>query len=212
MAGIPLPDVAGVLRIRFSGNTQGKPWNNLFYAKYTGAPGNQTQINTLATALRGAWVASFSAVYAATDALSTTTVWDLSNRTLPAGLNSTSAPGSYASPNRIPPSVAAVISWTVNDRWRGGHFRSYIAVPDLGCVGGVTISAPYLTALGGAATNWETQLRAINYQGAALEFVGVRYHGKTDAGQVYPRVLTMAGHKVKNRVDSMRRRTGKEAG
>jgi hypothetical protein len=210
MAGTPLPDVPGILRIRFQGKTQTHLWNNLFFAKYTGAPGTQAQINALASSLRGAWAGSFSAVLAASDSLDTTTVWDLSNRNLPSGLNSVSSPGAHAELVRLPPQVAAVISWTVPDRWRGGHFRTYIPVPDAASVVGATIQAAYLTALGGAATAWETQLRAINYQGAPLEFVGVRYHGDTTAGQIYPRVLTMAGHKVKSRVDSMRRRSGKE--
>lgn len=207
-----LPDVSGVLRIRFQGGVGGHPWNNLFYAKYTGSPGTQAQINTLATALRAAWGGSWAATQCTDDQLQTTQVWDLSSRTLPTGLNTQTQAGTRTPTSKLPANCAGVVSWTVNYRWRGGHFRTYLPGLLLADVTGLSTLAPaYTTLLGTAATNWETQLAAISYQGGPLTFWAVRYYSDKQLLPT-PMQLQVIGHKVKPRMDSMRRRLGKEVG
>lgn len=207
-----LPDVPGMLRIRFSGTVLGHPWNNLFYAKYVGTPGTQAQINTLANALRTAWGASWAATQATTDSLTQTQVWDLSGRANPSGLNTTVLAGTRTPNSQLPANCAGVVSWTVNYRWRGGHFRTYLPGLMLADVsGGSVLAGAYTTLVGGAATNWETQLAAINYQGGPLQFWGVRYYSNKELLQT-PLQVQVIGHKVRARMDSMRRRLGKETG
>lgn len=121
------------------------------------------------------------------------------------------SPG-VGSGNCLQPQVAACGSWTSTASWRGGKPRTYLP----------GVSASYITTVGGAAltptasTNYKTQFTAFLAQvnattggGAAFNMGFPSYYSKC-AFRPTPLFFPFLGVVVHDRVDSQRRRSGKE--
>jgi hypothetical protein len=107
-------------------------------------------------------------------------------------------------------STACVISWPVNRRWRGGHARTYLTGQVIADVqNGKQWTSTYQAAVATAATTFRNSLNALSQQGAPWSMVLVSYTGK-DLTVSYPFVIPVNAPTVHPRIDSQRRRLGKE--
>lgn len=124
MALGPLPDVDHVARVKMNGTNNGTPWVALFFWHYlTNAP-DSSGMSALAAGFGAAWQSHLLPAFGVTVSLSNVEAWDLSRRDGPVGAFTAGFTGSRAG-GPLPTSVSAVVSWKVNYRWRGGHFRTY---------------------------------------------------------------------------------------
>ena len=121
----PLPPVAGVCKVEYSGNLGGIPYANLFHIAYSGPPPDQNAIDSLAGKMQNGWSVEFVPVVNTSLVIQSTTVTDLSSNTGVIGVNNTVMPGSRAG-QVGPNNCATVLSWAISRRYRGGHPRSYL--------------------------------------------------------------------------------------
>lgn len=116
------------------------------------------------------------------------------------------------SANCMPASVAYCWSWQVTGRWRGGHPRSYMpGLPEgsLTIIGGKTIATATQSNLAGAGVNLLNAVAAITINSITFQLGTIRY-SSGHAPIVPPKFLQYLGCAVHPRLDSQRRRLGKE--
>lgn len=121
-----------------------------------------------------------------------------------------SSAGSVATPP-LPNNVAICISWPTGRRYKGGHCRTYIpGVPNTNMQDGTTYTSASIAAYQSAAAGFQTALAAHTVPSAGvLQLVTVsRVKNKVvlDNPLVYPLQAPI----VDNRIDSQRRRLGRD--
>lgn len=207
----PFVPVASVLRFRYAGLAAGNTWVNSFAVQYAGTVPDATALSALATTLRGLWNTHLAALYVTTSSLQSTTVWDISSETGASGVNSTTAVGTTAAANPLPMNAAVAVSWPIQIRYRGGHPRTYLLARNGGDVTGQKVlGTAYHDAIVAAFTAWRGAVNATALGGANLTLGAVHYLPprtvpKT-AGQFYSAGIPV----VHGRLDTQRRRLGKE--
>lgn len=214
MAKQPFVPVAGVLRFRYAGTFQGAPWVNGFALSYNGTPPLQGQLDPLATALRQEWLSYWGGLLSDQTTLLSTTVWDISSTEGVSGVDNVVEHGQTVLTNLLPVNSAVVVSWPVVSRYRGGHFRTYI-VPrsNLDITSGRLLNGSTVTAYQGAAAAFRTAVNTLSLNGSTLTLCGVRYF-PTGEGVVRTsgRPFPFGVPAVHGRLDTQRRRLGKEVG
>lgn len=205
-----LPDSPLTLRIKTSGVVQGMPWNNLFYAVYVSGTPTNADCGVLAAQLSSDWNTTLGLCFGQNAQLRQVTVWDLSSRNGATGFDATVHSGQHTGTTTVPPSVAACVSWSVQQRWRGGHPRTYIPISYAADCSSTLIAGTHQTLLLSSARAWRTAINGRQFLGAALTMYTIRYFH--DRGQMYPipAKLPIQDAAVHSRLDSMRRRLGKE--
>lgn len=211
MATKPFVPVANHCRVKISGTHLGGPFNNLFYIRYAGSQPDQASLTTLAAQLSSDYSLAFGPVLHTQTIVQRCDVWDLSANTGAVGFDTTTHAGTVSGTNYMSASMAVCVSWMVQMRWRGGHFRTYVPgkfVTDL--TNGRTLTTTYQAAVLTAARGFRTAVNGRSLGGAQIVFAAVRYHH--DAGQAYPAgyPLVVNDAAVRSRVDTQRRRLGKE--
>ena len=217
MALGPLPDVQNMARIKMSGSYQGQPVVTLFYWHYNASSVDTNALATLASAYLQGWTQHLASAFHTSVNYNAAEAWDLASRTGAVGVSQSSNPGTRpGSPLTV--NVALCSSWKVQYRWRGGHPRTYWPA---GVAGDVTTG------------NQITQVLADNFQ-AGCENLLVMLRGLTINGQGgYPALvryvhtpapgappeyfnppldLEITDVAVHRRLDSQRRRYGRELG
>lgn len=120
----PLPDVPNVARVKMSGTNQGTPWVALFYFHYLAGTVTSADMVSLSIGFSDAWGTTMAPAFVSSVTLDAVEAWDLSNRSGAQGSGGTTKTGSRVG-SPLPVNIAAVASWKVNYRWRGGHARTY---------------------------------------------------------------------------------------
>lgn len=214
MALGPLPLVPGGIKLRLIYDWNTRPAINVMNLHYTGTVPTVADLTTLATNLAAAWVTNLQATLLTTVTRKYIEVTDLSSRTGATFTNSVSAAGTKTLLNPLPANVAAVISWRVNYRYRGGHPRTYhpgligtdVASP-------ITLSGAFVNSLTNAYRAWLTAVNAMTLGGAPLRLAMLSYYSSTNGIPHYkpnPELFDISDCVVHNRIDSMRTRLGKE--
>lgn len=209
----PLPDVASVCKIRLIGQFYGNPWVNVMYAKFTGGPLTQATLDAVSTAIRTAWVANMAPRYITNSGLVSVEVTDLTTRT---SLQSTDVVGGLGTDATAGGSAATAIciSLVNGKRYRGGHPRQYLSgVNASAYTSGKTLSGTVITNYKNSFTAFINAINALTNGGTTWAVSSVGFYHKVNGVQAYrvpPEVLPITGIKVHNRIDTQRRRLGKE--
>lgn len=213
MALGPLPDVLNVARVKMIGSNQGTPWVALFFWHYLAGTVTAGDLVSLCIGFATAWDTNMKAAFATTVSMTNVEAYDLSSRTGAQGTASGLGPGTRAG-TPLPASIAAVASWKVNYRWRGGHPRTYWPA---GTTGDVEQGHLWTTA---AAQAFDTAsgafLTAVNAltiggQGGYLTCVRYVHTPAPGAPPEYfdpPLDLRIQDVSVDRRLDTQRRRLG----
>jgi hypothetical protein len=209
----PLPDVAGVVKIRLLGTSQGgSKWANIMHAKVTGTI-DTTGLNTAATAIGGYWLTRFGLLVGMNTTLTTVELTDLTTRSAAQGSSTVGWQGSGAG-QLAPASVAACLTLKVPNRYRGGHPRMYVPSVLLSNIANGTVWASGAAAAYQAAgRGFRTDINAIIVGGTTWQLCAVSYYKSVNGQPLYktpPEVYIVSDVIVHSRIDSMRRRTGKE--
>jgi len=211
-----LPDVPNVLRLVLSGSKQGQPWAAVQYARFTGASPGSAELATAAAAVGTAWQSALAQIHTAEVLLTSVTCIDLTRLDAAVGSASMNHAGSRVG-TALPNQVALVASYKINVRYRGGHPRTYWpAGAQADITNGRLWTSGFLTLADGACTDYVGDINAITLGGGLLIFSAVSYFSGTDPGtgkpimRTTPLVFPVTTVEVHPRVDTQRRRLGKE--
>jgi len=123
-----------------------------------------------------------------------------------------SAPGALAVPS-APANVAACIGWAVQQHYRGGHPRTYLCgIPNNEFATAKTFSSAFITAVTLAANNFQNLVNSSsrgNMSAVKLGVVSFVLRKEWRSPPVF-RDFVVPGAHMDNRVDSMRRRLGRD--
>ena len=213
----PFVPVGQVLKIRLSGTNQTHPWVNGFHVKYSGAAPDQTALNTFAGLFGQAWMSYIAGVASDVIHQNECQVWDLSADTGAEGIDQTPHNGQVAAGPMLPASACIVVSWPVQQRWRGGHFRTYHPFANAANVtNGSQIVDATATAVQQAFLAFLGGVNQIPVNAQPVQLGGVRYFpaGTNPDGTPITRTsgsfLAFGTPIVRHRIDTQRRRLGKE--
>jgi hypothetical protein len=120
-------------------------------------------------------------------------------------------PGTAAS-LPLAPGLSVAVSWASAAYWRGGKFRTYMAgipINAIAATGDAQITATYAGNLRTAANGFLGDINALTAFPTGAGLGGVSYYSRY-AFRPTPLFLTFAGAHVHERLDSQRRRNGKE--
>jgi hypothetical protein len=203
------PPVAQTVLLRVSGLINGLPWNNLFHVRYTGTAPTPDQMNTIAAQTFDAYNSAFTSFLPSTASLLLVESVDLTSPMANSGQFQGNQAGTRVG-TPMQNSLAAVVSWHINYRYRGGHPRTYLPAGVLEDIGaGRLWLDPFPTELGAAALGFRAALNLIQVAPLTFAMVSVSYT-LDKAPRPSPMVFVIDNAIVHTRIDSQRRRLGKE--
>lgn len=202
----------GVVRVVINGTLSGQPTAAVMHSydpSYSGAHVTQGNLDATAAGFRAAWAAQFLTKQSSADfVLLAATAQDLSFADGLIGTAGGSTTGAQAG-SSLPANVAMCISWRVAMHYRGGHGRTYL--PGL-----VQIQQASATSWTGTVITQMTTA-ANNFMAAANTTMGTRPSTfvilrRVSGGHalVPPQPLLVTSAVIDTRIDSMRRRLGKD--
>lgn len=214
----PLPPLANTVKIMttWSGPNSTKAANIMWALMGSGWTPSTTNLASLAANVAASWN------YTGTQALGVypTTPWAPGTITCTdngggtenqAQITFTNA--SSGNTNPLPPNCAAVVSWQIPAHYRGGHPRTYLPGPTsqgLQTASGNQWSSAFRTGLATAAGNFLTHFNGLTV-GASSEALGCIAHHRNGVLLATPVFYPFSGGIIHGRVDSQRRRLGKES-
>lgn len=207
---VVLPDVPQMHKVIIKGLTQGAPFVNTFFAKSAAASFDQTAMDVIAAGMSAAYWQSFGPVLLTTTTHVQCQVIQLSSRTQPFGISTAAHAGAKVVAGPLPLNVACCVSHSISDRYRGGHPRMYLpAANGTDVQNGKTWVSGSLSAYQSAADAFLAAVNGLTAGATSWELYAVRYYSNH---QLLATPLTRKVNKevVHSRIDSMRRRTGKE--
>jgi len=205
----PLPDAAGIVRVRVVGTVNGSPFNNLFHLQYTGTAPSVANLNSVCTSVLTAWQTNFKSLCPSTVVLASADAQDLTNASAASGLATDTTAGTRAG-TPMPNSIAACITWKINNRYRGGHPRTYLPAGVIADVtGGNRWTYAFVTAADSAAAAFLVALNAISVGGSTYKAVCLSYR-RAKLPLDVPVPYTIVGSLVDHRPDTQRRRLGSD--
>lgn len=201
------------MRTAITGSHGTSVWANIFWTSHT-ASGvvDQASVDTMSTALAQAFITAFN------DVQSDTNLYTARKSTYftPGGgaLQSVGALTGGGSNNTgfdLPANCAFVVSWIANIYWRGGKPRTYLSGGRSSQIQGTTaLTSAAVLAIDGSADQFRTAVNALTagtVSATQLGFVSFRTNNEE---RVPPLFYPYTGHKVHTRLDSQRRRLGRE--
>jgi hypothetical protein len=209
----PLPDVANVARVKLIGSNQGTPWVALFFWHYLAGTVTAGDLVSLCTGFATAFDTHLKAAFATTVQLQNVEAYDLSSRTGAVGSATGFTTGTRLG-TALPTSTAAVASWKVNYRWRGGHPRTYwpagvTADVENGHLWASAAASAFDSGNGAFLTAVNTQI--VGGQGGYLTCIRYVHTPPGGTGPAYlnpPLDLRIQDVSVDRRLDTQRRRLG----
>jgi hypothetical protein len=205
----PLAPAPQVVEVKVNGLINSIPWANIFHLQYTGTAPQVADLNALCTSVLSAYATNFMPLVNAGAALSNAVASDLTNSAAAQGTATNTTVGSRTG-TALSNAQACVISWKINNRYRGGHPRSYLpATVASDIINGKNFQDAYVTAVNTAATAFRTALNAISISGASYKMVCLRRTiNKVTQNPAVP--ITIQTNLVDHRIDSQRDRMGKD--
>lgn len=126
----PLPPVGNMLKIMLAGVVDNEAiygWANVLHFPYSGAAPSDADCATIGGNVANDWATHMAPECPSPTQLTNVNVIDLSSPTAGQWDTVTSKPGTRGD-DSIPANAAALISYPVGTRYRGGHPRSYLYV------------------------------------------------------------------------------------
>lgn len=205
----PTPAVKAEFELEVTGETR-RFVNILHFAIPGGGPIPLGDLTSLATYLDAQYDLAFTDFMGTTVTHVESVFTDLTSDTAPRVITAPGTSGGSAG-SLLPLNVAAVASWAISRRYRGGHPRSYLGgMVDAQVSSPIALNPTFLT-------NWETALNTFLTNtsshiigGSTHEPVNVSYFSG-GAMRVSPVQDSIIGVTVHPRIDSQRRRLGKES-
>ena len=214
----PLPAAHHVIKceIKFTDSQSARGLVNIFHVGYTGADISVTDLANFATQFDLLVNNTLTTFMTSSMTHDESVFTDLTSDTAPRVITTPGTAGGNAGA-RAPASAAAVVSWLIARRYRGGHPRTYlggliasqIAEPN-------TLAEPFRTNFQTAARNFVNNVALINVPGGqGFNLVNLSYYDKnvTPAPphlRPVPFTDQITGANVHSRLDSQRRRLGRE--
>jgi hypothetical protein len=204
-----LPAVPNVLKVAIKGLYQGQPWMNGHYLQYTGTAPTVANLATIAAAIGSAWTANLAALCEPEVTVTEIDTTDLTSAFASQAATSQSLIGTRAG-DPLPVNIACVVSWQANFRFRGGHARTYLpAGAQTDITSGRLWASGFVSAANTAVAAYLAALNAISVGGATYKMVMVSYR-EANVDRTVPLVVTINSGSVHGRLDTQRRRLGKE--
>jgi len=207
---VALPFAGGVARIIVKQQQGGV---NIFNVLHAVDPAHlawqPAELTALATAVRQAWVANVLPLVNSSlnlsDVVCTDIGYDTGAEATVTGANLGGVAGTGMSAN-----TAICWSWKIARRYRGGHPRTYIgAIPLTAVTSPNTISPAMVTAHAAAATAVRAAVNGVAV-GAGTARLCVVHYVRAKAILPVPLVSEITGSSVDTRLDSQRRRLGRD--
>lgn len=212
---IILPPAPKVLRVRLIGTSQTRPWVNVLHVRYTTGSPSTADCNTYASNISSYWNSSIAPVVTTQTQLNSVEVLDLDTDHGNIYVNNTVRTGTKVGSSYAPTNTACCVSWKILRRYRGGHPRTYVAgVLFSDMVNGTTWSGTYVTAMSAAWNAFLTSVNSMTGTNSPFFLCNVSYYkahqGYPNDVRPVPQLDDIQSATVHTRIDSMRRRTGKE--
>lgn len=205
-----LPFVPGVAKIIVKQTFgAGNVYNILHADGGAGTGWSSTELNALAAAVRSAWVTNVLPLQSSLLYLNDVTAIDLASETGASGVATGSNAGTKITVAQ-PANCAVCWSWAIARRYRGGHPRTYIAglVSDQ-VQSTYLITAAAQTAHTNAAAAIRTAVNGVTTSAGTAKLAAVHYY-RAKTLLATPLVSQITGVSVDSRIDSQRRRLGRD--
>lgn len=205
-------NVQGVARVSVRGTANGVQCVNVFHVRNglsTGAGYTVAGVSALGNSINTLYNSHFRTKLNTDWSGDDIVVQDLSSIIAPGVTLAQTGNGSVAG-SSVPASVAICISWKIARHYRGGHPRTY-----LGPLGSGAIETPtsfvgtFITSVQTSASSFLTGVNALTIEGVPQQLVCVH---RQLAGEVLdiPQISPITACVVDSRIDTMRRRLGKD--
>jgi len=219
-----LPDAPNCLQVNLLGTYQGALWTNVIHFQGEAPFGSvgSTGLSAFCTAVATAWGTNIAPICNPLVLLTDVNAIELTSRTSPTFYNhlTTPTPGTRTG-STLPTSAAVCISWHIDRRYRGGHGRIYVPAGNQNDVtNGRTLAGSFQTTANSAASAFYGALDNLSMGGVAVNLVVLSYfesvpdpanpghnHSVLRSSPVPFRVTSA---RVRTRLDTQRRRLGKE--
>jgi hypothetical protein len=206
-----LPNASRVIKCIYSGTLGGAKWANVFHvqAANTGLTGPDATI--LATGLIAAYDARLKALTTTTTQLTGCTVVDLTSTSGQTAAVGAAVSGTVAATNALPANIALCASMKINRRYRGGHPRLYLTGQITSNTSNNTNWAgAWITGAGTAFTNWRSDVNALTTASSGIVTLVCLSYYADKVLRAIPQVDAIQSIVIHSRIDTQRRRLGKE--
>lgn len=205
-----LPFVPGVAKIIVKQTLASQNMFNIFHADGGAGTGwSATELNALAAAVRSSWVTNVLPLQSNTVILNEVTAIDLASDIGASGI----ATGTNAGTNvsfAQPANSAVCWSWQIARRYRGGHPRTYIGGLCANQVSNPSsITSAAQTSHAAAAAALRTAVNGVTTSAGTAKLAVVHYY-RAKVLLETPLVSQISGVSVDTRIDSQRRRLGRD--
>jgi hypothetical protein len=213
---IALPPVLNVVKVVLNWqSTAARVAKNIFYllkGSGSGSTSDPLWLSTVADSVMTSWATSnINSKVGPEWSLQSATCRDAGGTTAQGSSTHAVIPG--AAPGQsLAPGVAVVISWQIAESYRGGKPRTYlVGVPGnvMTANGDSALSATYMSQLDTAATLFMTTINAAAPGSTSVSLGTVSYHAGHTVRPT-PLFRSYFGVKIHGRLDSQRRRNGRE--
>jgi len=205
-----LPPALGIAKITVKQTLAGVNVYNVLHAYMNNnAAVPQSELDSLASTVRAAWVTNVLPLQGGAVTLSDVQVVDLTNEFGLGSVASGSNVGTATGTN-LPANACTCWSWKILNRYRGGHPRTYIAgLTSSNILNANTIAATHRTAHATAAAAVRTAINGVSANGGTALMCAVSYY-KDKVLRPAGIALVFTGVSVDDRIDSQRRRLGRD--
>lgn len=210
--------VVGVARIAIGGAISGVPWVNIFHVRHEPLSAWSTAtLQDLVDTVRASYVTRFAPVINSQASIGDAEVVDLSSELGAAAVGVGSHVGTMSGTG-FTSQVAQCVTWAISRRYRGGHPRTYLPPPSTSATTGGTAntwSPTHVTNVNAAVTGFRNDVNTADYAGVGGTLVCV-HRFRTEVTGEPPVILdppivdVITSGSVDTRVDSQRRRLGKD--
>jgi len=222
---LALPPINHGVKVTYVGDNNGAPWMNTMHYTYTGADVTQAQLFTFNTALQTAWGANLASVVNTAAHLTKINTIDLTSDHAATAYSTFSPIAGTRAPTGtsvLPTSACCVVSENVQLRYRGGHPRIYAPfgiASDVSTGRFWTTTAQtafqtavnsWFSAIGSVTSGSNTYtLQLISYYSGSVK--GSEPGGRLPVLRPAPLPFPITGLSIHGRMDTQRRRLGKES-
>lgn len=212
-----LPVIANVIKLVLNWSSlAGQAAKNILHTQISGGSGSTsdpTFLNAVANQVMTSWATSnINSKIGGEWTLNSCTAKDLGGTTAQSTSTASAVPGTSTG-SAMAPGVSVAISWQIVDTYRGGKPRTYLpGIPSNAATvsGGSGLSTAYATSLDTAATLFMNDLLAHPVTGTTLHLGTVSYFN-AHAVRPVPVFRPYFAVKIHERIDSQRRRNGRES-
>ncbi len=220
-----LPDAANCVKVSLLGTNNGALWVNTMHFQGEapfGAVVTNAALSTFCDSIATAWGTSIAPLCNPLVLLTDVNAIDLTTRTSNTFYShlTTPTPGTRTG-TALPTSAAVCISWHVNRRYRGGHGRIYTPAGNIADItSGRTLAGAFQTTANSSASAFYTTLNGLSLGGVAVNLIVLSYYESApdpsrpghnmSVLRATPVPFPVSSAKVRTRLDTQRRRLGKE--